>query len=137
MTTILEGMRQRQKTAGDRFNNAFRNMSPFSKCKSKGNRDFSLDTLKRAVSGDQSISPKQQETVLQMLRDPDFVSELKSGAIGAALSYLLSRYLDLKPETKILVSIAGFGVGKLIYDFGKDNKRFSTYNPETRMEEIN
>lgn len=105
--------------------------------KKKFQPSFNIDSLKDAVQKDSSLNTVQQQSVMQHLADPQFVSELKDGAIGAAIAYLLGKYFNLKSETKVLLSVAGFGIGKLIYDYSKDPKQFSTFNPVTKMQEIN
>lgn len=95
------------------------------------------DALRRAVETDQSLNGKQRNSILEDLNNPAFVDELRSGSIGAALSMVLSKYMKLKPQSQLLLSIAGFGVGKIIYDYKHDPKRFGQYNKDLRMYEIN
>lgn len=97
---------------------------------------FALDKLRQAVTSDQGISVGQKESVLAALSDPNFTAELKSGAVGAALTYLVSKYLKVSPQTQILLSLAGFGIGKIIYDYKHNPGNFSKYNEKLRMYEI-
>lgn len=97
---------------------------------------FNVRSLSQAVSQDQGISSRQREGVLDSLKDPEFMGELKGGAIGAALSFLVAKYLKLKPTTQVLLSLAGFGVGKLIHDYKHNPGNFSRYNEKLKMHEI-
>ena len=97
-----------------------------------------LDTaaIRRAVENDQSLTGKQRNSLLEDLNNPAFVDELKSGSIGVALSLLLAKYMKLSPQSQLLLSIAGFGVGKIIYDHKHGPDRFGQYNKDLRMYEI-
>lgn len=99
--------------------------------------DFDLESVREAVVRDQALKEPQRQTVLTALADPSFVAELKSGAVGAALMFLISRYLKMKPSNQLLLSIAGFGIGKIIYDHRTAPGKWSTYNTKTKMYEIN
>ena len=92
--------------------------------------------MRTLVDRDQALTQDQRTKTLAALDDPDFINELKSGAIGAALSLLIGKYMKLKPSNQLLLSLAGFGVGKIIYDYRHDPKRFSRYNAKLRMYEI-
>ena len=97
---------------------------------------FDISQARAAVQLDQGLTGNQRATVINLLEDPAFVGELKSGATGGALTYLITKYLKLKPKTQLLLSIAGFGVGKIIYDYKHDPKNSSRYNPKLKMYEL-
>lgn len=97
---------------------------------------FNGAALRQAINKDQALSSTQKTELHGWLEDPETVKSLQSGGVGAALSYMVSKYLKLKPQTQLLLSIAGFGVGKIIYDYKTNPKKFSTYNEQLRMYEI-
>lgn len=97
---------------------------------------FNLDLLRQTVAKDQGITGSQKDSVLQSLADPEFVGEIRSGAVGAALMYLITKYLKLSPQTQLLLSIAGFGIGKIIYDYKHNPSNFASYNSKLKMYEI-
>lgn len=99
---------------------------------------FSSDVLRSAVSKDQGLSTPQRNEVLEALNDPNFLSSLKTGAISALLGGLLGKFMKLSGETRLLLSLAGFGIGKILYDFKQDQqgKNSSWYNPKMKMYEL-
>jgi hypothetical protein len=97
---------------------------------------FDSAALRRAVDADQSLTVNQRKEMHHWLDDPAVLNELRSGSIGAALSLLISKFLDMKPRNQLLLSIAGFGIGKIIYDYKNDPKKFSRWNKQQRMYEI-
>ena len=119
MLDQLRGMRNRK------LNPAIKPVAP-----------LNLDRIREAVKMDQGIPGNQKTSVLSSLADPEFVAELRSGATGAGLMYLITKYLNLGQKTQLLVSIAGFGLGKMLYDYRHDPKNFSQYNANTKMYEI-
>lgn len=97
---------------------------------------FNTDLLRKAVNVDQGISGDKRSTVNNWLNDPEFVGELQTGAMGSAIAYLLSKYVNLSPKAQILMSLAGFGVGKLIYDYKQGTANISSFNPVVKMYEL-
>ncbi len=97
---------------------------------------FDISRLRHAVSKDQSLSATQKKDTLSWLEDPAVLYELRSGSVGAALTLLIGKFLNMNPRTQLLLSIAGFGIGKIIYDYKNDPKNFSRWNKQLRMYEI-
>ena len=98
---------------------------------------FNGPALRDAVDRDQALSGPQKEELHNWLGDPETIKSLQSGGIGAALSYMIAKFLKLKPQTQLLLSIAGFGIGKIIYDYRANPNKFSSYDQQLRMYEIN
>ena len=97
---------------------------------------FDADTLRKIIPKDQSLSTAQQDDVIDWLQNPTVISQLRSGAIGSALSLLISKFLKMSPRNQLLLSIAGFGIGKIIYDQKNNPKNFSRWNKQLHMYEI-
>ncbi|RTL07617.1 hypothetical protein EKK58_00150 [Candidatus Dependentiae bacterium] len=97
---------------------------------------FNAAQLRQAIAKDQSLSHAQKEETYTWLDDPVVLNELRSGSIGAALTLLIGKFLNMKPRNQLLLSIAGFGIGKIIYDYKNDPKNFSRWNKQLRMYEI-
>lgn len=97
---------------------------------------FCAATIRAAIDRDPSLSTAQQEEMQGWLNDPNTLQKLQSEGVGATLGYAAAKFLNLKPQTQLLLSIAGFGVGKIMYDFKNNPKKFSTFNPQLRMYEI-
>jgi hypothetical protein len=97
---------------------------------------FDGPALRSAINRDSSLSKAEQSELHGWLDNPETIKGLQSGGIGAALSYMVAKFLKLKPQTQLLLSIAGFGIGKIIYDYKTNPKKFSSYNEQLRMYEI-
>lgn len=97
---------------------------------------FDISRLRQSVNKDQSLTASQRQETLGWLNDPVVIQELRSGSIGAALSMVVGKFMNLNPKTQLLLSIAGFGIGKIIYDFKHNQKNFSSWNKQLRMYEI-
>lgn len=93
-------------------------------------------TLRRIVTADQALSSSQRTETLNWLDDPAALQELRSGSIGAALSLLASKYLNLSSRNQLLLSIAGFGLGKIIYDYKQGQRKSSKWNKNLKMYEL-
>jgi len=94
--------------------------------------------LTQAVQADPILSPSEKEKIHALLSQPDFLSKLMHGMFGASLVYLLTEYLKLGKTAQILLSIAGFGVGRLLLDVHEKKKTdFANYNEKLKVYEIN
>lgn len=87
------------------------------------------DLLVQLVSEDHGLSPDQKMTLISKLNDPTFSQKLLHGATGAAIAFGISKYLNLSNPTQILLSLAGFGIGRMLWDH-VDNNKYLTYNKE-------
>jgi hypothetical protein len=94
-----------------------------------------------AIQADPSLSPEERAHVMQVVNQVDFVTKLAAGSFGASLAYLLSKFMGLGRTAQVLLSIAGFGIGRLILDASTKPKqnsgRFATYNEKMKTYEVN
>ena len=65
-----------------------------------------------------------------MLDSPEMFDHLAAGAAGAALGKAVSSYSEMSPQAQTLMSLAGFGIGNVLYNAIHEEK-FTSYNPET------
>lgn len=72
------------------------------------------EKLKAMVGIDPHVDESYRKKILSFLDGPDPVGHLAAGLAGTALTYTISRFFDLKPETQLLLSLAGFGAGVMI-----------------------
>ncbi len=96
-----------------------------------------LPELRTAVLRDQSINSTQRRDVLSWLEDPVTLQNLRNGSLGALLTISIAKFLKLKPRTQLLLSLAGFGIGKMLNDVKSDPRKSSSFNQQLRMYEIN
>lgn len=100
--------------------------------------DFKWQDFKLAVMQDPHLNDEEKLQVNTVLEDKDAKRKILYGFYGAGLAYLISRYLSLTPPSQILLSAAGFGLGRLLVDStGEPKNDFARYNTKLRQYEIN
>ena len=66
-----------------------------------------------------------------------------SGATGASIAVALAKYAKLGKIAQTILGLAGFGAGKLLYNWAvanlgkQEDRQFSTYNVKLKTYEIN
>lgn len=93
--------------------------------------------LLEAVSSDPSLAPQQKQELLTILNDGDKLPKLLSGTLGAAVGVAIGKYRKLSNSSKILLGLAGFGIGRLMYNIlHKRDKQFVSYNDKLKTYEM-
>jgi hypothetical protein len=96
---------------------------------------MSTDML-HAVKKDQGLSEHKKESVLALLDNPEVFKRFASGGLGVALTRSLSSFQQLSKPAQILVSLAGFGLGRSIYDLMHTPEKFTIHNESTGITKI-
>lgn len=86
--------------------------------------------LVKLISQDHGLEMSKKQNLLAMLNTPDALEYLFVGAMGAAIMRALSSYLKMSSSAKTLLSLAGFGIGNIMYNIIKERK-FSSFDTET------
>lgn len=76
--------------------------------------DSALDKIKKLVNIDPHTEESLKTKLLGFIDGPDPIGHLFAGTAGSLAAYTVSKFLKMKPETQLLMSIAGFGVGELL-----------------------
>jgi hypothetical protein len=99
--------------------------------------DMISDPVKvmQLVSQDKGISRGQKQSVITMLNSPEFVDHILVGAAGAALGNAIAKYSNIPQPARTLLSLAGFGIGNIIYNT-LQNREFISYDQETAKAKI-
>jgi len=87
-----------------------------------------VDKLKLAklVLLDPHVEKETKENILSFLNGPDPVGHLLAGSAGALVAANISQFLNMKKETQILLSLAGFGAGVIISNYIVHNSPYIT-----------
>jgi fructose-1-phosphate kinase PfkB-like protein len=83
-----------------------------------------------AVTKDPGLAPQERSQVLEWLKKPEVVKQL-SGVAGAAIGVAVAKYMKLGRTSQFLLGIAGYGAGRLIYNYLKhkqEHRQFVTYD---------
>ena len=97
---------------------------------------------KAAILRSISIDPHLQALERQRLttaithEDPSW-KKLIAGVTGAAAGFAISRFLKLSTTSQVLVTLAGFGVGRYLLDNSDDSNQFMAYNKQLKSYKLN
>jgi hypothetical protein len=86
--------------------------------------------LSKFIQQDHGLDKHKKQSLLTMLDSPEWFDHLVVGAAGAALAKTVASYADMSPPAQTLMSLAGFGVGNIIYNNYHQNQ-FTEYNQES------
>jgi hypothetical protein len=115
------------------YNGAFGGVGDVS---AHGRPMFGLDVLSdpvlltKFIRQDHGLDGRKKQSLLTMLDSPEWFDHLVVGAAGAALAKTVASYAELSPPAQTLMSLAGFGVGNIIYNT-YHTKKFTSYNQDT------
>lgn len=98
---------------------------------------MNAESLISAAQADPGLSAAEKAHLLELVRDKD-VAKFLSGAAGATLSVVLAKYMKLGRTAQFLLGLAGFGIGRLLYDYlnNKQHRQFATWNDKIKAYEI-
>ena len=92
----------------------------------------------RSVSIDPHLSSNERQLLLNQIAQGDsFWQKHLGGAVGAGISLAISRYLKLSTTSQVLVTLAGFGLGKYLLDKSDDSTKFMEYNKQLKGYKLN
>jgi hypothetical protein len=93
--------------------------------------------LQNAVLADPTLTPQQKQKIVEVLSDGDKLPRLLTGALGSAVGVAIAKYMKLSKVSKVLLGVAGFGIGRLLYDvLSKHDGQFASYNSKIRAYEM-
>jgi hypothetical protein len=92
--------------------------------------------LSKIVNNDHGLDEAKKQSVLAMLDNPKTFNGLLAGAAGGALIRSVGNFEKMSKPAQILVTMAGFGLGRAVYDLFHDPETFSSYNSNTGLTKI-
>jgi hypothetical protein len=97
---------------------------------------MNIDSLATLANADPGLAQHEKTHLLELLHEKD-VQKFLSGAAGAVFSVLLAKYMKLGRTAQFLLGLAGFGIGRLVYDhLNKHHRQFASWNEQTKGYEI-
>ena len=91
--------------------------------------------LSKLVKQDHGIEDTKKRQLLLMLQSPDVLEHILAGATGLMISNMIAKYTNMSQPAKTLLSLAGYGIGNMLYDMLKKNK-FTSFNASTGTAKI-
>jgi hypothetical protein len=86
--------------------------------------------LVKMISQDHGLDLGKKQSLLTLLNSPEALDNLLVGAIGAAVMHTLASYKKMSPTSRTLLSLAGFGIGTIMYNIIKERK-FTSFDQAT------
>ena len=98
---------------------------------------MSPELLASFVSSDQGLNQQEKASLLDAIKRPE-IAKLLSGAAGAALGVVLAKYARLGRTAQILLGIAGYGAGRILYNYLINNphRQVAPYNAKLKTYEL-
>lgn len=97
--------------------------------------DDHTNVLHRLVRRDHGLNRDKKKHLTTMLNSPEYIDHLLAGTTGTMLMHSINQYDSLPKPVQTLLSLAGFGIGNIIYNEMHEDK-FSSYDPRTGKSRI-
>lgn len=91
---------------------------------------FTARTLIKLVGQDHGLDQHKKQSLFSLIRSPEVFDHLVAGTAGVAMMHVVSKYTELPKHARTLLSLAGFGVGNIIYN-SLHKRKFTEYDPVT------
>lgn len=88
------------------------------------------DVLLRLVEQDHGLDQHKKSHIKAILNSPEVFDHLMAGAAGAIIVNASTHYIQMSKPARVLLSLAGFGLGNIIYNTIHERK-FTTFDPGT------
>lgn len=86
--------------------------------------------LAKMIAQDHGLDLGKKQSLLAMLNSPEALDNLLVGAVGFAVVHALTSYRKMSPTARTLLSLAGFGIGTIMYNIIKERK-FTSFDQAT------
>lgn len=87
------------------------------------------------INEDAGLDQNKKRKLYSMLSSPEAMDYLLTGAAGAYIAHALASYTNMSKTSRILLSLAGYGIGNIIYNALVERK-FTSYDPNTAVATI-
>lgn len=87
------------------------------------------------INEDAGLDQNKKQRLYTMLNSPEAMDHLLVGAAGAYIAHAISSYTKMSKPARILLSLAGYGIGNIIYNALVERK-FTSYDPTTAVATI-
>ena len=92
-------------------------------------------TLLTLLKQDKNLPEHKKKSLLAALSSPEAMDHLLAGLAGAALARAAANYAKLSKPARTLLSLAGFGLGNIMYNHLNERKH-TAYDPRTGKSRI-
>jgi hypothetical protein len=95
--------------------------------------------LRQAVQADRFLNHQQRLQVMDKIKQFPSTTKNQSGIVGGGIGVAIARYLALSKPAQAMLAVAGFGIGRVLWDhyYGEKNaQRFTQFNDRIKAYEI-
>lgn len=93
--------------------------------------------LVKAIQSDSGLKQEEKQAVIDKLHDSAYVNKMTASLAGGSIGLLVAKYLKLSKTAKVLLALAGFGIGRALWgSIHDDTKKFQEYNNKLKVYEI-
>jgi len=89
----------------------------------------------KLVKGDHGLAADKKQHLSTILNSPEAFDHVMAGVAGMLIARAAGSYATMSKPARTLLSLAGFGLGNIIYNTLQDRK-FTTYDPHTGISRI-
>lgn len=89
----------------------------------------------KLVKHDHGLPEHKKKSLMTTLGSPEAFDHLLAGAAGFAVARAISSYSEMSKPARTLLSLAGFGIGNIIYN-NLHERKFTTFDPHTGISRI-
>lgn len=89
----------------------------------------------KLVKGDHGLPAEKKQHLFTILNSPEAFDHVMAGVAGMLIARAAGSYSTMSKPARTLLSLAGFGLGNIIYNTLQDRK-FTTYDPHTGISRI-
>ena len=88
------------------------------------------------VRRDTSLTSAEKDEIINKLSNLTFFTPFINGVIGASVGLIVAKYLKLSKTAQVLLTLAGFGLGKYLLDATRKHDKFLQYNEKLKVYEL-
>lgn len=88
------------------------------------------------VMRDPVMTQQEKAEVIAKLNDHSFINHISRGVVGAGVGLIIAKFMGLSKSAQVLLSLAGFGIGKYLLDVSRKHDKFLQYNERLKVYDI-
>jgi hypothetical protein len=92
-------------------------------------------SLLKLVKQDHGLSENKKNHLSMVLNSPEAFDHIMAGVAGMMIARAAGSYAEMSKPARTLLSLAGFGIGNIIYNTLQERK-FTSYDPKTGISRI-
>lgn len=92
--------------------------------------------LSKLIKNDSNLNAEKKESILAMIDNPQIFNSLLTGYTGSKVADAVADYMQLNAVTKAMLNMAGFSIGKTIYNIFFTEGKFIKHDAERQKYKV-